>query len=382
MTPRSLSQSPPASGIGIAAGRAKTGWRASLAVREFVAGSISLADASEVAGLTVPEFADLLEAAEAFGADEGPAPRLSVVIPVYNEQENLRELHDRLAAVLAGLGSYEILFVDDGSRDASVPIALELQQRDPAVKVLRFSRNFGHQAALSAGLDAARGDAVILMDADLQDPPDLLPALLERWQEGFEVVYAVRRQRDEGFFKRSTAAAFYRVLRAVANVDIPLDTGDFCLIDRKVVDVLRGLPEKNRFLRGLRSWAGFRQIGVPYDRPARHAGQAKYTMRKMVKLAVDGVMAFTSLPLRIASYLGFLTTAAGFAYLALAVVARLTAGAFPTGWTSLVAIILIIGGAQLMMLGVLGAYVARIYEETKDRPMYVVAETFSRRPPS
>jgi len=366
-----------------------SGWRADLAVREFVAGNISLVEASQVAELTVPEFADLLDVSGAFrpaddeatsgAAEDGPAPRLSVVIPVYNEQENLHALHDRLATVLSTLGTYEILFVDDGSRDRSVPIALDLQTKDVGVKVIRFSRNFGHQAALSAGLDAARGECVILMDADLQDPPELLPSLVAQWEEGFEVVYAVRRQRDEGFFKRSTAALFYRLLRKLANVDIPVDTGDFCLLDRKVVDVLRDLPEKNRFLRGLRSWAGFRQVGVPYDRPARHAGEAKYTMRKMVKLALDGVMAFTSLPLRLASYLGFLTTGAGFVYLAVAIAARLTAGEFPNGWTSLVAIILIIGGAQLMMLGVLGAYVARIYEETKDRPMYVVAETLSAR---
>ncbi len=182
-------------------------------------------------------------------------------------------------------------------------------------------------------------------------------------------------KRDEGLFKRGTARVFYRLLRAVSNVDIPVDAGDFCLIDRKVADVLRQLPEKNRFLRGLRSWAGFRQVGVPYDRPGRHAGETKYTLRKMVKLALDGVMAFTSMPLRLASYLGFLTMAGGLLYLSVAVVARLTSGAFPGGWTSLVAIILLVGGAQLMMLGVLGAYVARIYEETKDRPMYIIDET-------
>lgn len=360
--------------------------RTKLAVREFVRGDLTLVEASRLAGMPDTEFVDVLAHLEsqdgpgdldlAFGtSDRTPSPRISVVVPVYDEQENLPVLYDRLAPVLAALGRYEIIFVDDGSRDLSVPTILELQGKDPGVKLIRFSRNFGHQAAISAGIDQARGDAVVIMDADLQDPPELLSELVKQWEAGFHVAYAVRQNRDENLFKKGTASVFYRLLRAVSNVDIPVDTGDFCLMDRKVADVLRQLPEKNRFVRGLRSWAGFRQVGVEYDRPARHAGDAKYTMRKMVKLALDGVMAFTSLPLRLASYLGFLTMAAGFVYLAVAVFARLTSGAFPGGWTSLVAIILLVGGAQLMMLGVLGAYVARIYEETKHRPMYIVDET-------
>jgi dolichol-phosphate mannosyltransferase len=256
----------------------------------------------------------------------------------------------------------------------------ELHRADAAVRLVALSRNFGHQAALSAGLDLARGDAVVFMDADLQDPPEVLPELVERWRQGHEVVYAVRRTRDEGRWKRLSARWFYRTLRAVAEVDIPVDTGDFCLIDRSVADVLRDLPEKNRFLRGLRSWAGFRQVGVDYDRPARHAGEVKYTMRRMLKLAVDGVMAFTSLPLRMAAWLGFATVGCGFAYLALTIVTRLTSGSFPNGWTSLVTIILLLGGAQLVVLGVLGAYVARIYDEAKDRPMYVL-DTSRRQAP-
>ncbi len=366
-----------------------TDLRQTLALREFVLGQLDFAEACELGGLSEPEFIDLLGRLETLAAADpslpaatGPEPRLSVVIPVYNEEDNLGPLHERLAPVLAGLGAYEIVFVDDGSTDRSVDVGRELQRRDANVRLIQFSRNFGHQAALSAGLDASRGDAVVFMDADLQDPPELLAQLVDRWEQGFEVVYAVRQKRDEGAFKRGTAALFYRLLRAVSNVDMPLDAGDFCLMDRKVADVLRSLPEKNRFLRGLRSWAGFRQVGVLYDRPARHAGETKYTLRKMAKLALDGVMAFTSLPLRMASYLGFLTVAAGFAYLAVAVVARLTSGAFPNGWTSLVAIILLIGGAQLVVLGVLGAYVARIYEETKQRPMYVVDNAGVGRKPS
>jgi polyisoprenyl-phosphate glycosyltransferase len=368
------------------------GLRAVFAAREFALGHLSLAEATTEAGLPTEQFLTFLSRVVSLGENTTPAtatpvpaaesrPRISIVIPVYNEEENLPVLHDRLAVTLEGLGSYEILFVDDGSRDRSTAIVEELKRRDPGVKLLSFSRNFGHQAALSAGLDAARGEAVVFMDADLQDPPELLPELVRQWQDGADVVYAVRRQRNEGLFKRSTAAAFYRLLRRVADIEIPVDTGDFCLMDRSVADVLRNLPERNRFLRGLRSWAGFRQVGVPYDRPARHAGEPKYTLRKMVGLALNGVMAFTSLPLRLASYLGFLTMAGGLAYLAWAVGAQLTAGGFPDGWTSLVALILLVGGAQLLMLGVLGAYVARIYDETKSRPMYVLRETGNRRSP-
>jgi polyisoprenyl-phosphate glycosyltransferase len=356
--------------------------RATLAVREFVLGRLSMAEAGQLAGLGVPEFIDLLvrfESLEAVETEE-PTPRISVVVPVFNEEDNLEPLHTRLAKVLEPLGSYEIVFVDDGSSDRSVPIIFELQRRDAGVKLLRLSRNFGHQAAITAGIEAARGDALVLMDCDLQDPPELLPELVQRWESGYEVVYAVRQKRAETLFKRGTAAVFYRLLRALSNVSIPVDAGDFCLLDRKVADVLRQLPEKNRFLRGLRSWAGFSQVGVPYDRPARHAGEAKYTTRKMAKLALDGVMSFTSLPLKLASYLGFLTAAGGLAYLGLAVFARLTTGALLDGWTSLVAIILIIGGAQLLVTGFLGAYIARIYDETKGRPMYVIAETHRSAP--
>jgi len=365
--------------------------RARLAVREFVLGRLSLQESVRLAGVPEGEFIDLLSTLDSLDPVSAPAPgqsdsaaptpRLTVVVPVFNEEENLPVLHARLIAVLPALGSYEVLFVDDGSHDRSAEVILDLQRTDPAVKLLRLSRNFGHQAAITAGIAAARGDAVILMDCDLQDPPEVLPRLVAHWEAGYEVVYAVRQTRDEGFFKRSTAAVFYRMLRSVSQVEIPVDAGDFCLIDRKVADVIRHLPEKNRYLRGLRSWAGFRQVGVPYDRPSRHAGEAKYTTRKMLKLALDGVMSFTSLPLKLASYMGFFTAAAGIAYLALAVFARLTTGSLPDGWTSLVAIILILGGAQLIVTGFLGAYIARIYDETKGRPMYVVAETRSVAPP-
>lgn len=361
-----------------------------LALREFIDGRLGLAESAQLAGGSLSGFISLLEDVEAgrlpvpgAGAEEAveTAPRLSVVIPVYNEQENLPVLHERLARVLQPLGHYEIIFVDDGSRDTSVATILDLQKQDPGVKLARLSRNFGHQAAITAGIELARGDAVVLMDSDLQDPPELLPELVRQWEQGFEVVYAVRQRRDEGWLKRITAAAYYRTIRVLSNVEIPLDAGDFCLLDRKVADVLRALPEKSRYLRGLRSWAGFRQVGVNYDRPARHAGEAKYTPRKMLKLAFDGLVSFTNLPLKLASFLGFATALAGFAYLALAVFSRLTTGSTPQGWTALVAIILILGGAQLIVTGFLGSYIARIYEETKGRPMFVVAE-FRQRPRS
>jgi len=340
--------------------------RIALAAREYTRGSVTLAEASVLAGMEPAAFSELLSHPSA-------GPRISVVVPVYNEEENLPLLHERLRRALAGI-SFEIVFVDDGSRDRSVPIIGDLQRVDPSVRLVRFSRNFGHQAALSAGIDHARGQAVILMDADLQDPPELLPELLAQWEAGYEVVYAVRQKRDEGVFKRATAGLFYRTLRWISDVDIPVDTGDFCLMDRKVVDVLRRLPERNRFLRGLRSWAGFRQVGVTYERPARYAGEVKYTLRKMVKLASDGVMAFTSLPLKLASFLGVLTAAGGLAYLGIALFTRFVHGSTIRGWTSIVAIVLIVGGAQLMVTGVLGAYIARIYEETKARPMYVLID--------
>jgi len=303
-------------------------------------------------------------------------PLLSVVVAVLNEQESLAALHRQLGEVLAAIGPHEVIFVDDGSTDRSAETILELRAGDASVKLLRLSRNFGHQAALSAGLDRARGQAVVFMDADLQDPPQLLPALVERWRAGYQVVYAVRRRRQGGVVKRTCYFLFYRLYHRLAEMEIPLDAGDYCLIDRRVADVIRSLPEHHRFLRGLRSWAGFRQVGVPFDRPARHAGRAKYTTRRLVRLAVDGLLAFSSVPLRLASYVGFFTAAAGVAYTLFAVFARLFVGHLPAGWASTVAIVLTVGGAQLMLTGLLGEYLARVYDETKGRPLYVVDEAY------
>ncbi|MEY2477861.1 MAG: polyisoprenyl-phosphate glycosyltransferase [Actinomycetota bacterium] len=305
-------------------------------------------------------------------ANDGAVPVVSVVMPVFNEMENLDAILDRIVSVLEPHGAFEVLVVDDGSTDGSLAHAIGRHDRDHRIKVVALSRNFGHQSALLAGLHHARGRAVVLMDADGQDPPELLPAMIERWQGGSDVVYGVRRNRQESQWKRTSYWLFYRFLYKVADLEIPPDAGDFCLMDRKVVDALRSLNESSAYLRGLRSWVGFTQSGLEYDRPAREAGEAKYTLRKLVRLALNGVMAFSAAPLRLASVLGVITSLLGFLYVGFAVAARLLAGEVPKGWTSLIAIILIVGGSQLFVIGVLGEYVARVYGETKRRPHYVV----------
>ena len=359
------------------------GLSATLALREFMLGNATLPAAAQLAGTSETQFLGLLSRVGHFlaggpisDAVPAPRPRVSVVVPVYNEAQNLPLLYERLIQVLRPLGSYEIVFVDDGSSDESADIVADFELADPAVKLLSFSRNFGHQAALSAGLDHARGEAVVLMDADLQDPPEVLPRLIEQWEEGYQLVYAVREKRDDGVVKRATAHVFYRMLRAGSKVDIPLDAGDFCLMDRRVVDELCALPEQNRFLRGLRSWVGFRQIGVPFERPARHAGEAKYTAANMVKLACDGILGFSHLPLRLASYLGALTLTAGLACLGVFLLA-VVVNASPAGSVGIAALVMIVGGVQLLVAGLLGSYIARIYDDVKGRPHYIVDASVS-----
>jgi dolichol-phosphate mannosyltransferase len=352
------------------------------ALRGFLAGDVTVVDAADAAGLTPSAFLDLVErtqaAERAVVADEddpagrAEAPEISVVVPVYNEEDNLDPLLAELLPVLATIGSYQVVFVDDGSTDRSRQIVLGHRDANPSIELVELARNFGHQAALTAGIDAARGRCVVLMDADLQDPPNVLPELVSRWRDGYDVVFAIRHKRKEGVFKRASYCLFYRLLRRLADVELPVDSGDFCLMDRKVVDALRRLPESSRFLRGLRGWLGFRQVGVPYERSARHAGEPKYTTRKLVKLAVDGLLSFSTTPLRLASLMGFLTTLAALCYLLWAVAARLFVGDVPPGWTSIVFVLLILGGIQLTVIGVLGEYLALVYRETKRRPPYVV----------
>jgi polyisoprenyl-phosphate glycosyltransferase len=299
------------------------------------------------------------------------------VIPVFNEQETLPELHSRLAAVIDGLdGDVEILFVDDCSFDRTHDLLVDIQRRDPRVKVIRFARNFGHQIAISAGLDFALGDAVIVMDADLQDPPEVVPDLIARWREGYEVVYAVREQREgEAWIKRVTAAWFYRLLRRLASVSMPVDVGDFRLVDRQALDAFRSMRERRRYVRGMFSWVGFRQTGVLYKRPERFAGEPKYSFSKSLRLAVDGIVSFSNAPLRLALIWGFFFAAASFVIGISAIVAKL-AGAFVVpGWASIFVVVSFLGGIQLMLMGMMGLYIGRIYEEVKARPLYVIRET-------
>lgn len=302
------------------------------------------------------------------------APALSIVLPVYNERENLEPLLARLLPAATGAvgPELEVIFVDDGSSDGSGPLLDELNARDARVKAIHFSRNFGHQAALQAGLDAASGAAVVLMDADLQDPPEVVAALVAKWREGHDVVYAVRTRRKESLPMRAAYGLFYRSLHALAEIDIPLDAGDFCLMDRRVVDTIVALPERNRFLRGLRSWVGFRHVALPYERDARASGTPKYTFAKLVKLALSGYVGFSKMPLTFATWLGLLSAAAGFALAVWAFVHRLFHIFAPPGWSSLMATIMFMGGVQLFMLGVLGEYLGRIYDEVRQRPLYVV----------
>ncbi len=301
-------------------------------------------------------------------------PDLSVIVPVFNEEAVVPEFARVLVETLTPTGlTFETIFVNDGSSDGTAQRLESLRQGDARMKVIEFSRNFGHQSAMTAGLRAAKGRACVIMDADLQDPPALLVTMVEKWREGYEVVYAVRRSREgETVFKKVTAALFYRTLRALAGVDIPPDTGDFRLMDRRVVDVLNAFPERNRFLRGLVSWIGFRQIGVSFDRPPRAAGETKFSMWKMVRFALDGLTAFSRVPLRLVTMAGVMAFLASGGVLAWALWVRLFTDRSVQGWTSLIAIVLLLGGAQLLALGVIGEYIAHIFDEAKDRPTYII----------
>lgn len=304
-------------------------------------------------------------------------PILSIIVPIYNEEEVLPELHRRLGALLAELGEvagrWEVLFVDDGSSDRSPAMLDELARQEPRYRVVRFARNFGHQAAITAGLDFAEGDAVVVMDADLQDPPEVVQSMLVKWREGYDVVYGVRRKRlGETIFKRATAAAFYRLMKAALGVQIPKDAGDFRLMSRPVVLTLRSLREKHRFMRGLVAWVGFRQTSVSYDRPQRFAGTTKYPLRKMLRFALDGVTSFSTSPLRIAIWLGALAGLAAMALGGWALYIRLFTDRTVQGWTTIMLLVALGAAAQLLVLGILGEYVGRIYEEIKQRPLYIV----------
>jgi glycosyltransferase involved in cell wall biosynthesis len=301
---------------------------------------------------------------------------LSIVIPCYDEALAIDALLSRLRSAIDLMSvSAEIILVDDGSGDDSVARIEEAAQRDPRVKLVSLTRNFGQQAALSAGLSLASGRAVVMMDADLQDPPELLPEMLRLWREGYEVVYAVRRTRAEGMGRRAANALFYRSLRGIASVEVPLDAGDFSLLDEAVVEAIRSLPERNRFLRGLRSWVGFRQVALEYDRPPRSSGSPKYGLRKLSRLAVDGYVGFSSLPLRFAAFFGMAAGLAGFLLLVWILFGALTGTHLPGTLVPTAALILFMGGVQLLVLGVVGEYLGRVYDEVRERPSYLVRRT-------
>jgi dolichol-phosphate mannosyltransferase len=313
-------------------------------------------------------------------------PILSIIVPIYNEQEVLPELQRRLGGLLAELveiaGRWEVILVDDGSSDQSPAMLDELAREEPRYRVVRFARNFGHQAAITAGLDFAEGDAVVVMDADLQDPPEVVQSMLAKWREGYDVVYGVRRKRlGETIFKRATAAVFYRLMNAALGVQIPKDVGDFRLMSRPVVLTLRSLREKHRFMRGLVAWVGFRQTSVTYDRPQRFAGTTKYPLRKMLRFALDGVTSFSTSPLRIAIWLGALAGLAAMALGGWALYIRLFTDRTVQGWTTIMVLVALGAAAQLLVLGILGEYIGRIYEEIKQRPLYIVDSESRGAPP-
>jgi len=299
----------------------------------------------------------------------------SIIAPVFNEADSVDTLHQRVEAVMEGLGEpWELLLVDDGSRDGSRERILQLAQEDRHVRPIIFSRNFGHQIAVTAGLDYSLGEAVVIIDADLQDPPEVIPELVEKWREGFEVVYAIRAERKgETWFKRATASLFYRLIYRITDVEIPVDTGDFRLIDRKVVDALKQMKERHRFLRGMAAWVGFRQIGVPYTRQARTAGETKYTFGKMVRFALNAVTGFSYFPLQIATYLGFVSAGISAVAIPVVIVLRLMGNQAFFGQASTLLAVLFLGGVQLISLGILGEYIGRLYDEAKGRPLYIIS---------
>jgi glycosyltransferase involved in cell wall biosynthesis len=303
------------------------------------------------------------------------SPVISVVVPFYNEEDNVQELHRRLDRALRSLGvPYEILFVDDGSRDETPARMDALRAHDRSLACVHLSRNFGHQAAVSAGIDHGRGQALVVMDGDLQDPPEVLAQFVAKWREGFEVVYAVRQHRKEGLLKRAAYSTFYRILNAISDLEIPIDSGDFCLMDRRVVEVLKHLPEHMRFVRGLRSFVGFRQVGLPYDRAARASGHSKYSLRALIGLALDGLISFSSYPLRLVTRLGFVTIVVAFFLLVWVLTDAFTNQTGPRGWASTMVVVLFMGAVQLFSIGILGEYLRLIFLEVKQRPTYIVRD--------
>jgi polyisoprenyl-phosphate glycosyltransferase len=313
---------------------------------------------------------------------------ISIVIPIYNEEENLQNLYTRLTnAAPSWKENYEIVLIDDGSHDSSLTMMRVMAEKDSHVRVIKLSRNFGHQPAISAGIQEAKGDAIIIMDGDLQDPPEELYRFLDKWREGYEVVYAIRTKRKEGFFKKLAYSSFYRIMAAISDIEIPLDSGDFCVMDRKVINVLvHDMPEQIRFIRGMRAYAGFKQVGVTYERAERAAGEVKFTFKKLIQLALDGLFGFSSFPLRLSTYLGISiaipSLIVGIFFLFHRLFGFKIFGHTPEetpGLASLAVGMFFLGGVMLMMLGIIGEYISRIYIEVKKRPFFVIDEIIEKK---
>ncbi|MCY7485300.1 glycosyltransferase family 2 protein [Paenibacillus alvei] len=303
--------------------------------------------------------------------------QISVVVPMYFEEQVVHECYKRLSKVLNETKyDYEIIFVNDGSEDNTLELLSALAKDDQRVRVLDFSRNFGHQIAVTAGINHSSGDAVVVIDADLQDPPELINEMIKKWEEGYDVIYAKRRKRDgESKFKLITAKMFYRVLDNLTSIRIPVDTGDFRLMDRKVVEVLNAMDEKNRFIRGMVSWLGFKQIPIEFDRKERFAGETKYPLKKMIKFALDGIISFSTKPLKYAAYLGFFSVLISILIIAYTLVMKIAGSeSVVSGWASIMILVSFLGGVQLLSISILGEYIGRIYEESKNRPLYIVKE--------
>lgn len=312
------------------------------------------------------------------GLSAAEAPVVSVVVPIFNEEVVIEPLHSRLLQVLVPSGErFEVIFVNDGSHDRSPDLLDSICNSDPRFKALHFSRNFGHQAAVTAGLRAVSGSCAVVIDADLQDPPELIVEMLRKWREGFEVVYAQKNRREgPNPLLRAAYYVYYRILRRLTDVEVPPDTGDFCLMDRKVVDLLNAMPERNRYVRGLRAWLGFRQTAILFERPARFAGRTKYSFRRLVGLATDGVLALSKAPLRLATYMGFMVSAASFVLGVAFAIQQITGTSHAArGWASTIVVVLFLGGVQLICLGVIGEFIGRIYDEVKQRPLYIVGRS-------
>jgi len=303
---------------------------------------------------------------------------LSVVIPAFNEELVIGECVKRVQAVLRKMAcDYEIIFVNDASTDATLSLLLEEKAKDPRIKILDFSRNFGHQMAITAGMDHAKGDAVVAMDADLQDPPEFIPELVAKWQEGYDVVHAKRRQREgEPFLRLWAILLHYRLIRKLATIDLPVDVGDFRLLSRRALDALNQNRERHRYIRGLVAWLGYRQISIEYDRDKRFGGTTKYPVSKLIRLSLHGILSFSVLPLRLASFLGFLSAFAAFLYILYALFAKFVLHDVPSGWTSLIIAIFFLGGVQLLCIGILGEYMGMMHEESKQRPLYLISDIY------